>query len=204
MESYADVMFHGAVADLQRADGTYNKYQTAYKHRTSADLGSDDVDFIRRRDSFYLASITEDGWPYVQHRGGRRGFVHVIGPAQLACADYRGNRQFISMGNLQNEPRVSLFFMDYLNHARLKIQGKATLRLVSEVDTDLVARLDNPEAPAERILVVDVVAIDWNCPKYIPTLYPEDALQEIVGPQIAKLQAENEALKSELAKLRGP
>ena len=203
MENYADLMFRGAVAELQRSEGTFEKYQTAYKHRTGSELGPDDVDFIRRRDSFYLASITEDGWPYVQHRGGARGFVHVVGPNRLACADYRGNRQFITMGNLQTEARVSLFFIDYMNHARLKLQAKATLKRASEADPDLVARVSSAEAPAERILVVDVVAIDWNCPKYIPTLYPEDALREIVGPQIARLQAENEALKSELAELRG-
>ncbi len=203
MENYADLMFRGAVAELQKTEGTFEKYQTAYKHRTSTELGPDEIGFIRRRDSFYLASITDDGWPYIQHRGGARGFVHVVGPNRLACGDYRGNRQFITMGNLQAEERVSLFFMDYMNHARLKVQGKASLKSVSEADPDLVTRLGSSETPAVRILVIDVVAIDWNCPKYIPTLYPEDALREVVGPQIAKLQAENEVLKSEVARLRG-
>lgn len=203
MENYADLMFQGAVADLQRAEGTYDKYQKFYPHRTQTELSSDDIAFIEARESFYIASVNTDGWPYIQHRGGARGFVKVVGPNQLASADYHGNRQFITMGNLQTETRVSLFFMDYLNHARLKVQGRATLLPVSEADPELVARLYVRAAPAERVLMIDVVALDWNCPKYIPTLYPEDALRQIVGPQIAKLQAENEALKTELASLRG-
>ncbi|MEM7300089.1 MAG: pyridoxamine 5'-phosphate oxidase family protein, partial [Pseudomonadota bacterium] len=126
MQNYADLMFKDAVAELQRAEGTFEKYQAAYKHRTPEALTDDDIAFINARDSFYMATITSDGWPYVQHRGGTRGFVKVAGPNRLAVPDYHGNRQFISMGNLKTTRRMSLFFMDYLNHARLKVQGEAT------------------------------------------------------------------------------
>ena len=202
MENYAELMFQDAVADLQRANGSYDKYQTAYKHRTQDTLSPDDVAYIQQRDSFYIASVNADGWPYIQHRGGARGFLKVVNPTRLACADYHGNRQFVTMDNLKAEARVSLFLMDYMNHSRLKIQGRATLVPVDQADPALVAGLDTQAAPAERVLVIDVVAMDWNCPKYIPTLYPEDAIRQIIGPQIGQLQAENEALKAELEALR--
>jgi predicted pyridoxine 5'-phosphate oxidase superfamily flavin-nucleotide-binding protein len=203
MENYAEMMFQGAVADLQRAQGTYDKFKTFYVHRTQADLSEQDIAFIRARDSFYISSLNAQGWPYIQHRGGAAGFVQILGSNQLACADYHGNQQFITMGNLIADDRVSLFFMDYLNHARLKVQGRATLKAVADCDPDLVMQLDTDNVPAQRILTVDIVSMDWNCPKYIPTLYPEHIIRDVIGQQMGKLQAENEALKAELAELRG-
>ncbi len=201
MENYARLMFTQAVQDLQEAEGTKLKYETFYPHRTQETLSEDDIAFIKQRNSFYIASVNSDGWPYVQHRGGARGFVHVAGPSQIACADYLGNKQFISMGNLQNDPRVSIFFMDYLNRRRLKIQGKATLVDATEVDDALLAQLDQRAAPAERVLQIDIVAMDWNCPKYIPTQIPEDMIEQIFGPEIQKLRSENGALREEIARL---
>ncbi len=203
MDNYADMMFQGAVADLQRAEGTFDKFQKFYVHRTQSELSEDDIAFITARDSFYISSLNDQGWPYIQHRGGARGFVQVLGASQLACADYVGNKQFITMGNLMADDRVSLFFMDYLNHTRLKVQGRATLKSVTDSDPKLVAQLDTGDTPAQRILTIDIVSMDWNCPKYIPTLYPEDIIRDVIGQQMGKLQAENEALKAELAKLRG-
>lgn len=107
------------------------------------------------------------------------------------------------MGNLITDNRVSLFFMDYLNHSRLKIQGRATLKSITDSDPALVKQLDTGETPAQRILTIDVISMDWNCPKYIPTLYPEDVVQNVIDQQMSALQAENEMLKAELAKLRG-
>lgn len=202
MENYADVMFQGAVADLQKAEGTYDKFKTFYTHRTQPTLSDEDIAFIAARDSFYIASNTADGWPYVQHRGGAHGFVHVIGAKAIACADYHGNQQFITMGNVVTDNRVSLFFMDYLNHRRLKVQGRATLKYVKDSDLDLVAKLDTGPVPAERILIVDIVSMDWNCPKYIPTFYPEHIIRDVVGKQMGALQAENERLTAELQKLK--
>lgn len=201
MENYASLMFTEAVQDLQEAEGTRQKFEAFYPHRTQDELSADDIAFIKARDSFYMASVNSNGWPYIQHRGGARGFVHVAGPTMLACADYRGNRQFISMGNLLTDPRVSLFFMDYMNHARLKVQGKATLIPAAEADPELLSQLDQSSAPAERVLQIDVVAMDWNCPKYIPSLYPEAAIGQIVGPELNKLRDENAALRAEIARL---
>jgi predicted pyridoxine 5'-phosphate oxidase superfamily flavin-nucleotide-binding protein len=201
MENYADRMFQGAVGDLQKEEGTYEKYQTFYPHRTQDGLSGDDIAFIQARESFYIASVTADGWPYIQHRGGIAGFIKVLGPTQIACADYPGNKQFISMGNLQNSSKVSLFFMDYLNHARLKMQGTATLLTAKDAPSDILEAVTDSGPKAERVLIIDIIAMDWNCPKYIPTLYPEAVLQQVIGPQMGKLQAENATLKAQLAAL---
>ena len=127
MENYANLMFTKTVKELQSAEGTKEKFETFYPHRTQKTLSNNDIAFLKERDSFYIATVNADGWPYIQHRGGARGFVHVAGPTTLACADYTGNKQFISMGNLQTEPRVSLFFMDYMNHMSTPEQNCATL-----------------------------------------------------------------------------
>lgn len=202
MENYADLMFTDAVQALQAKAGTKEKFKTFYPHRTQTELSPDDIAFIKARDSFYIASVNANGWPYIQHRGGARGFVHIAGPNTLACADYVGNKQFISQGNLQTDGRVSLFFMDYMNHARLKVQGRATLIPAAEADPALLSQLDQTAAPAERVLTVEITAMDWNCPKYIPTLYPEAAIQQVIGPQIQALRDKNSALKAELAQLK--
>ncbi len=202
MKNYADIMFHQAVAELQKADGSFEKFQTGYRHLTLPKLGLDEIEFIQSRESVYIASVTPDGWPYVQHRGGPRGFLKVIGPSRIACGDYKGNRQFISMGNLAETDRVSLFCMDYMRKARLKIQGRATLTQIADAAPEVVGVLELEGAPAERVLVIDIEAIDWNCPKYIPTFYSEEAIRQVVGGQLGKLQAENEALKAELVSLK--
>lgn len=203
MENYARLMFTPAVQDLQSEAGSKDKFEAFYPHRTQDALSENDVAFIKARDSFYMATVNADGWPYIQHRGGAHGFVHVAGPTTLACADYVGNRQFISMGNLQTDPRVSLFFMDYMNHGRLKIQGKASLVPVADADPNLVSQLDQRAAPAERVLQIEILAMDWNCPKYIPTMFSEAAIQQVIGPELGKLRSENAALRAEVARLQG-
>ena len=204
MENYANLMFTTAVQDLQSAEGTKEKFETFYPHRTQTAFLNTDIAFLKERDSFYIATVNADGWPYIQHRGGARGFVHVAGPTTLACADYAGNKQFISMGNLQTEPRVSLFFMDYMNHTRLKVQGVATLIPVADADPDLVSQLDQRAAPAERVLQIEVTAMDWNCPKYIPILYAEAAIRQVIGSELEALRTENAALRAKVSRLMDP
>jgi predicted pyridoxine 5'-phosphate oxidase superfamily flavin-nucleotide-binding protein len=202
MRNYADLMFQDAVAELQTDQGSYDKFQKFYVHRTQEALSSDDIAFIRAANSFYIASTTSDGWPYIQHRGGPRGFLRVTSPTRLAIADYKGNQQFITQGNLQSDTRVSLFLMDYLNKTRLKIQGRATLVPIDQANPELVAQLETDAGPAERVMEIEIVAMDWNCPKYIPALYPEDAVQQIFGPEIEKLRAENAELHAQLTSLQ--
>ncbi len=199
MENYADLMFHEAVAELQKDDGSYERFQKFYPHRRQDAFSDDDVAFIQSRESIYIASVTPDGWPYVQHRGGPRGFLKVVGGHRLVCADYAGNRQFISMGNLARNDRVSVFCMDYERAARLKLQGHAKLRKLADVEPDVVALLSDDGPPAERVLEIDVVAMDWNCPKYIPTMFSEAALKDVLVPKIAALEAENQKLRQALA-----
>jgi len=122
----------------------------AFRH---AELGPDEIAFIRERDSFYMASINETGWPYIQHRGGPKGFVRVIDARTIAFADLRGNRQYISVSNVQHDDRVALIFVDYPNRARLKVLARA--------------KLLSAELPAERIFVLSIEAIDWNCSQHI-------------------------------------
>ena len=156
-------------------------------------LTESEAAFIRDRDSFYMATINEQGWPYLQHRGGPKGFLHVLGPNTLAFADFSGNRQMISTGNVQAVDRVSLFLMDYAHQARLKILGHARVE-AAEDTPEWVERLTEPEQRGlvERIFFIEVVAFDWNCPKFITPRF--------TGPEIAKATA---PLHARIAELEG-
>lgn len=157
-------------------------------------LGEAEARFIADRDSFYLGSVGETGWPYVQHRGGPKGFLKVLDPATLAFADYRGNRQLLSTGNLHVNNRVALFLMDYKNRARLKILGHARVEDVREnaALTEWLAQGDMRNK-VERVVTIEVVSYDWNCPKYITPRYSLDEVNEAMAPlksRIAELEAQ--------------
>jgi len=150
--------------------------------------------FVEARDSFYMATVTEDGWPYVQHRGGQPGFLRVLNPTRLAFADFKGNRQLLSTGNLAANDRVTLFLMDYPRRERLKILGHARVEDARQ-HPELVAQLAEPEARGfvERLFFIYVVSFDWNCPKYITPRYTAAEVEEAVAPlrqRIAELEAE--------------
>ena len=202
MENYADLMFRGQVAEIQKAEGYHGIHKASYQRRTQAALSEDDMAFIQTRQSFYIASVNPDGWPYIQHRGGPVGFLKVLGPTRIACLDYVGNRQFITMGHVAEDPRVSLFLMDYMRRGRMKLQGNATLVRLADADPAILGQFPTEGTPAERLLVIDVVAMDWNCPKYIPPFVPVDVANAATESYAAKLQAENDALKAELAALK--
>ncbi|NDW52780.1 pyridoxamine 5'-phosphate oxidase family protein [Aliiroseovarius sp. PrR006] len=202
MENYADLMFRGQVAEIQKAEGCHGIHKANYQRRTQAALSDVDIAFIQTRQSFYIASVNSDGWPYIQHRGGPVGFLKVIGPTRVACLDYVGNRQFITMGHVAEDPRVSLFLMDYMRRGRMKLQGHATLVRLADADPAVLEQFQTEGTPAERLLIVDVVAMDWNCPKYIPTFVPVDVANAATETYAADLQAENDALKAELAALK--
>jgi len=156
-------------------------------------LTSEEMQFIQARDSFYMATLTETGWPYIQHRGGKPGFLRVISPAELAFADYKGNRQMLSTGNLAVNDRVSLFLMDYPRRQRLKILGHARVEDARQ-HPELLGQLAEPEVHGivERLFFIEVVSFDWNCPKYITPRYPADEVEAVVNPlkqRIAELEA---------------
>jgi uncharacterized protein len=157
-------------------------------------LGLDECEFIRSRDSFYLATVSEHGWPYIQHRGGQPGFLQPIGPATLAFADLGGNRQLITTGNVAANDRVALFLIDYPKRTRLKILGHARAADPKDHPANL-ERLVPPElhAKVERLFMIDVVAFDWNCPKYITPRYNAAEVDEALRglrARIAELEAQ--------------
>ena len=157
-------------------------------------LTGDEVAFIASRDSFYLATTNADGWPYIQHRGGATGFLKVLGPHLLGFADLKGNRQLLSVGNLDGNDRVALFLMDYPHRTRLKILGHARV-----LDARAHPELANEISPAaehrrltERLFLIDVVGFDWNCPQYITPRYTETEFEALAAPlrtRIAELEA---------------
>lgn len=158
------------------------------------ELGDDEREFVRGRDSFYLATITENGWPYVQHRGGPAGFLTAPSPRELLFADYGGNRQLVSVGSVAGNPRVCLFLMDYPQRTRLKILGLAEI-LDARDHPELVAASAPPgghAAAVERIVRIAVHAFDWNCPKFIVPRYSHEEVEALLAPlraRVAELEA---------------
>ena len=158
-------------------------------------LTEEEAAFIATRDSFYLATTSADGWPYIQHRGGPAGFLKVLGPHLLGFADFKGNRQLLSTGNVDGDDRVALFLMDYPHQERLKILGHARV-LDAREHGDLADQLSPTPAlrsRIERLFLVDVVGFDWNCPQYITPRYTEAEIATLVAPlkaRIAELEAQ--------------
>jgi predicted pyridoxine 5'-phosphate oxidase superfamily flavin-nucleotide-binding protein len=168
--------------------------------RPSDRFTEDETAFIAERDSFYMATVSETGWPYLQHRGGPKGFLRSIDAHTLAFADYRGNRQYISTGNLAANDRTCLFLIDYPRRARLKIYAHAEI-LDPDTDTGLTAAVTIPDyrARIERIYRLRLAAFDWNCPQHIAPRFTEAEVAAAVRPlyeRIARLEAENQALQA--------
>jgi len=159
--NYLEVVFTDSVRRTQERYGTRaDAARMEALDERGAVLTRKEVEFLRERDGFYLATVGENGWPYVQFRGGAPGFLEVVDARTLRYADLRGNRQYISMGNLSQDDRVSLFFMDYAGRRRLKVLARARVE-------------DTPAGPGERSVTFDVVAYDWNCPQHITPRYTE-------------------------------
>jgi predicted pyridoxine 5'-phosphate oxidase superfamily flavin-nucleotide-binding protein len=156
-------------------------------------LGPAEAAFIAARDSFYLATVSETGWPYVQHRGGPPGFLRVLGPTTLAFADYEGNHQMVSTGNLAGDDRVCLFLMDYAHQRRLKLLGHARIVDARQAPDALAELAAAPAARVERVVRIEVASFDWNCPQHITPRFSAAEVAAVVEPlrrQIAELQAQ--------------
>ena len=163
-------------------------------------LGPREAEYLANADSFYMATVSETEWPYVQHRGGPRGFLKVISPTQLAFADFRGNRQYVSVGNAAGDARVSIIVLDYASQRRLKLLGRLRFEEVGEADPELALAVEVPDYPArvERVAVIEVEAVDWNCPHHIMprfTLEQIDAASKPLHERISQLEAEVAALR---------
>ena len=199
---FMDIALTPAVRRAQAEMGA-DKLWTDFKgHREFDRFTPREAAFIAERDSFYMASVSEMGWPYVQHRGGPAGFLKMINDRTLAFLDYRGNRQYISTGNLIANNRVCLILMDYRNRARLKVYGLAE-RLALDVDPRLTERLTNASyrAVPERIFRLTLEAYDWNCPQHITPRYSEQEVGVAVQPlhdRISTLEQQNVALREKL------
>lgn len=180
MKTFADIAFTSAVQAAQERDGSREAYaRMADKRLRPEGLGPAEAQFLAEADSFYLATVSETGWPYVQHRGGPPGFLKVLSPTRIAFVDFRGNRQFVSVGNVSANDRAALIVMDYANRRRLKLLGH--LRFEARGD--------------ERVAVFDVEAFDWNCPKHITQRFTAAQVKAVVNP----LRARIVQLESELA-----
>lgn len=190
---------YGSAAQWARADAPTTLDETVRNHR----MGAAEQDFIAERDGFYLASVSETGWPYVQFRGGPIGFLKTIDDSTLGYADFRGNRQYITTGNVQANDRVSLFLMDYVHRQRLKIFGR--MRVTDAIDDPaLKERLTvaGYAGRVERVVLITVEAFDWNCPQHITPRFTEAELKAALQPardEMAALRAENERLRREMA-----
>jgi len=200
---FAEIAFTPAVRAAQETNGSAAAY--AKLLAPDADRGDRlterEAAFIAERDGFYQATVSETGWPYVQFRGGPAGFLEVLDDKTIAYADFRGNRQYISTGNLTGDDRISLILMDYPNRRRLKVWGRAKLADVAQ-NPDQTERLHDGAYAArpERAVVITVEAFDWNCPRHIPRRFTVEELEHTLAPlreELAALRAENERLKAE-------
>jgi hypothetical protein len=199
---FLDIVATPSVQAAQAANGSRQMWEHFKGHRTFDRFTENESAFIEARDSFYIASVSESGWPYVQHRGGPPGFIKVLDDKTLAFPDFRGNLQYISLGNVTADDRVALIMVDYPNRARLKILAHMEVRDLA-ADPELVARLALPgyKAKVERAFVLHLETFDWNCPQHITPRYTESDIAAAVASltnRIAELEAENRALRAQV------
>jgi predicted pyridoxine 5'-phosphate oxidase superfamily flavin-nucleotide-binding protein len=199
--SFGSLVFTPVVKMLQERHGSRRQYERLECSKSARQvLGPAETEFLTTRDSFYWATTGETGWPYIQHRGGPRGFLKVIDDHTLALGDFRGNKQYISTGNLLTDSRVAMIMVDYPEQARLKILGRVDIK-EGDAAREWMERVRVPgyKATIERVFVIHIEAFDWNCPQHITPRYTAEEIQSVVGPLEARIQA----LERENAALRG-
>ncbi len=187
--AFATIAFTPAVRDAQARDGSRVQYTRAFESGDevrNAELGPDEAAFIHAQRSFYMASVSETGWPYVQHRGGAPGFLRGVDAKTLSFTGLPSNRQSISVGNVVNDDRVAMILMDYTHRQRLKLLGR------------LSAQESPGEARTERTMTIHVGAFDWNCPKYIPVRFEAEDVQRTLAERDVRIAE----LETQLAELR--
>jgi predicted pyridoxine 5'-phosphate oxidase superfamily flavin-nucleotide-binding protein len=207
-KTFGSLVFTDAVKALQERYGSRRQYARMEEVGAGvrADLGAEERDFIGERDNFYMASLGETGWPYVQYRGGPKGFLKVIDDRTIAFADFLGNKQYISTGNLTTDDRVALIMVDYPRQQRLKILGRAEI-FEEDKAKDWIAKVRDPtyKAKTERVYVIRIEAFDWNCPQHIVRRFTEEEIREVLEPierQMQGLENENKKLRNEIAHLK--
>jgi predicted pyridoxine 5'-phosphate oxidase superfamily flavin-nucleotide-binding protein len=194
---FAELAFTDTVKNVQSERGSRKSYARLETGEDYNDvLGPNEAQFIAARDSFYMATVSETGWPYVQHRGGPSGFVKIIDGKTLGFGEFRGNRQYVTAGNLRQNDRVSLFFMDYPNQTRLKLLGR--VRTLDRDEQGILQKLsldEKHQARTERAFLVSVEAFDWNCPQFITPRYTRGEVDQ----HISELRSTIEELEAKLA-----
>jgi predicted pyridoxine 5'-phosphate oxidase superfamily flavin-nucleotide-binding protein len=196
-----------SVKEAQRDNGSADRWSNFSGDRTFDRFRESEKAFIAARDSFYMATVSETGWPYVQHRGGPPGFIRVLDDRTLAIADFRGNTQYISVGNLKAGNRVALIMVDYPARRRLKIFAHVEIKSLDD-NPALAAAVATPgyKAKPERVLLFRLDAFDWNCPQHITPRFTEAEIDAALAPvreRLAQLEAENKALREKLAAREG-
>ncbi|GAA3916820.1 pyridoxamine 5'-phosphate oxidase [Chitinophaga oryziterrae] len=197
--NYASLAFTEAVRDMQEKLGSRKSYARLENRSYVDGLTGNETGFISDRDSFYMATIGENGYPYIQHRGGPQGFIKVLDTKQLGIIDYKGNAQYITVGNITTNNNVALIMVDYPTRTRLKLYAKARI-VEPKDDPALYARLDleGYEFRPERMMVFDVEAYDWNCQQHITPRYSIEEINKAFASQskyILQLEAELKKLK---------
>ena len=205
--SFGKLAFTPLVKKLQELYGSRTQYERMEKSSASEDrLTEFEKEFLAGRDTFYWATTGATGWPYVQHRGGPKGFLKVIDDRTLAFADFRGNKQYISTGNLMSDDRVAIILVDYPRQARLKILGHVEIFEGAKAENWLARiRVAGYKAVIERVFVIHIEAYDWNCPQHITPRYTAEEIREAMHAteeKLSTLELENESLRKELAELR--
>jgi predicted pyridoxine 5'-phosphate oxidase superfamily flavin-nucleotide-binding protein len=205
--SFGNLAFTPLVKQLQERYGSRKQYERMEQSGASQDRLTDfEREFLADRDTFYWATTGSTGWPYVQHRGGPKGFLKVIDDRTLAFADFRGNKQYITTGNLLSDDRVAIILVDYPHQARLKILGRVEIFEGVKAEKWLArVRVPGYKATIERVFVIHIEAYDWNCPQHITPRYTAEEVQEgmrSVQERIQTLEQQNEELKKEVARLR--
>jgi predicted pyridoxine 5'-phosphate oxidase superfamily flavin-nucleotide-binding protein len=193
-----------SVKAAQAANGSAERWSGFQGDRSFDRFTQSEADFIAERDSLYMATVSSTGWPYIQHRGGPIGFLRVLDEKTLGFADLRGNRQYISVGNIRADDRTAIILMDYPNRRRLKLYARAETKDLKD-DPRLAQRLALPEykGTAERAMLLHLEAFDWNCPQHITPRFTETELADVLGPVLERMQAledENRRLRARIDK----
>jgi uncharacterized protein len=204
--NYGEIAFTAAVKKMQEKLGSRVNYARMQKDQYVDGLTQDEIVFISSRDSFYMATIGENGYPYIQHRGGPKGFIKTLSAKRIGIIDFRGNMQYVSVGNIATNNKVALIMVDYPARARLKIYAQATIvELKDDPALFDMLNLDDYKFKPERMMVFDIEAYDWNCPQHITPRYTLEDIEEVFASQrehITDLESEIKELKAQIKEKR--
>lgn len=185
-QNFATLTFTDSVKAAQERYGARRNWDGEENEPDRFLLTEREIPFIAERDGFYQATVGENGWPYVQFRGGPKGFLKILDDRTLGFADFRGNRQYLSTGNINATQKAMLFLMDYANRKRLKIWTTAAITDAAD-DPELAEKLIVPDyrGKVERLVVHTIQAYDWNCPQHITPRYTKEEFMEAVGDEVS-------------------